>query len=170
MVEDRVTAESSDSFLGSAVLTQLPYQLLKRTQAQLELARRVTSLLTCSNTHTKESSPESPQIEVTPLVDSAPQESTSENVSAETHDTSEAVQPAVASPQESAAPQVHESRPGITEDALPLASYDSLSASQVVPRLALMSSDELLIIQQYERENRHRQTILNRCQQLLDEV
>jgi hypothetical protein len=53
------------------------------------------------------------------------------------------------------------------EDELPIDGYDSLAASQVVPRLVTLSGDELRAVQRYEQAGRHRQTILNRVGQLL---
>lgn len=49
---------------------------------------------------------------------------------------------------------------------LAIPDYDSLSASQVVPRLASLSSTELTSVGDYERANRGRKTILNRVAQL----
>jgi hypothetical protein len=50
---------------------------------------------------------------------------------------------------------------------LAIPGYDTLSASQVVKRLAGLSKDELTEVGQHERSNRHRATILNRVEQLL---
>lgn len=49
---------------------------------------------------------------------------------------------------------------------LPIPGYDSLAASQVVPRLTTLSADELESIGAYEAANRNRRTILNRVTQL----
>ncbi len=49
---------------------------------------------------------------------------------------------------------------------LAIPDYDSLSASQVVPRLAGLSHDELEAVRAYEAEHRGRKTILNRVAQL----
>lgn len=49
---------------------------------------------------------------------------------------------------------------------LALADFESLSASQVVPRLDRMAADELEAIRRFEAENRGRRTILNRIAQL----
>ncbi|HSL59528.1 MAG TPA: hypothetical protein VK866_16900 [Acidimicrobiales bacterium] len=51
-------------------------------------------------------------------------------------------------------------------DELPIPGYDSLSASQVVPRLDALSADELEAVGEYERAHRRRMTILNRIAQL----
>ena len=50
--------------------------------------------------------------------------------------------------------------------ALAIPGYDSLSASQVVQRLAGLSQDELAAVGAYERAHRGRRTILNRVSQL----
>jgi hypothetical protein len=51
-------------------------------------------------------------------------------------------------------------------EALAITDYDSLSASQVVPRLAGLSSDELDAVKAYESAHRGRKTILNKIAQL----
>lgn len=51
-------------------------------------------------------------------------------------------------------------------DELAIHGYDSLSASQVVQRLAGLSRDELTAVGDYERAHRGRRTILNRIEQL----
>jgi hypothetical protein len=50
---------------------------------------------------------------------------------------------------------------------LAIPSYDSLSASQVVQRLAGLSPDEVAAVRAYEAATRARKTILNRAEQLL---
>jgi hypothetical protein len=50
--------------------------------------------------------------------------------------------------------------------ALAIPDYDSLSASQVVPRLAGLSAAELEAVRAYESANRGRKTILHRVAQL----
>lgn len=52
---------------------------------------------------------------------------------------------------------------------LAISDYDSLAASQVIPRLAGLSSEELDTVQRYERHNRGRKTILGRIAQLQSE-
>lgn len=54
--------------------------------------------------------------------------------------------------------------PEVTTLAIP--DYESLSASQVVPRLESLSPDELEAIRVYESHHRHRATILNKIAQL----
>ncbi len=50
---------------------------------------------------------------------------------------------------------------------LAIPDYDSLSASQVVNRLAGLSTEELKAVRAYEGANRARKTILNKAVQLL---
>lgn len=56
--------------------------------------------------------------------------------------------------------------PGIDPESLAIPDYESLSASQVVPRLESLTTDELEAIRQYENGNRARRTILNKIAQL----
>ena len=55
---------------------------------------------------------------------------------------------------------------GIDSDSLAIPDYESLSASQVVPRLESLTDDELESIRQYEAANRARRTILSKIAQL----
>ncbi len=57
-------------------------------------------------------------------------------------------------------------QPTVTADDLAIPGYDSLSAPQVVQRLAGLSSEELELVRQYEAATRHRKTILTRISQL----
>jgi hypothetical protein len=50
--------------------------------------------------------------------------------------------------------------------ALPINNYDTLSASQIVPRLAGLRPDELARVRAYENTHRRRRTILGRIAQL----
>jgi hypothetical protein len=63
-----------------------------------------------------------------------------------------------------AAPSPNGARPSGGDLAIP--GYDSLSASQVVPRLAGLSREELEAVRAYEASTRGRKTILNRVAQL----
>jgi hypothetical protein len=62
------------------------------------------------------------------------------------------------------APSVPTSGPEAATLAIP--DYDSLSASQVLPRLQGLSSEELEAVRDYEDAHRGRKTILNRVAQL----
>ncbi len=61
-----------------------------------------------------------------------------------------------------------EPEPAVALDAAELAipDYDSLAASQVVPRLRALGPDELEAVRAYESAGRGRKTILNRIAQL----
>jgi hypothetical protein len=65
-------------------------------------------------------------------------------------------------PMPEAAPQHN----GAVAATLAIPDYDSLSASQVVPRLESLSTDELDAVRAYESSNRGRKTILNKIEQL----
>jgi len=69
-----------------------------------------------------------------------------------------------------AAPAEQETFDGVAppESELAVPDYDSLAASQVVPRLALLSAEDLRAVLAYEQVHRRRQTILNRVSQLLE--
>ncbi|MDZ7732451.1 MAG: hypothetical protein U5R31_04460 [Acidimicrobiia bacterium] len=56
--------------------------------------------------------------------------------------------------------------PPVDVDTLAIPDYDSLSASQVVPRLAGLASEELEQVRRYEAGARGRKTILNKIAQL----
>jgi hypothetical protein len=53
-----------------------------------------------------------------------------------------------------------------TSAALPINNYDTLSASQIVPRLAGLRPDELARVKAHENAHRRRRTILGRIAQL----
>ena len=56
--------------------------------------------------------------------------------------------------------------PAVSAEDLAIPGYDSLSAPQVVQRLAGLSSEELDAVRSYEAATRHRKTILTRVSQL----
>jgi hypothetical protein len=56
---------------------------------------------------------------------------------------------------------------GLDAGELAIPSYDSLSASQVVQRLAGLSRDEVAAVAAYEAATRRRKTVLDRAEQLL---
>ncbi len=63
---------------------------------------------------------------------------------------------------------VVETETPVGAESLAIPNYDSLAASQVVPRLASLSADELEAIRRYEAGHRRRRTVLNRVAQLQD--
>lgn len=73
---------------------------------------------------------------------------------------------AATSPAPSPAPAPVPDVPEVEVDSLPIPGYDSLSASQVVPRLESLSADELERVRWYEAGNRGRKTILTKIAQL----
>jgi hypothetical protein len=56
--------------------------------------------------------------------------------------------------------------PEVTAAELAIPGYDSLSASQVMPRLESLSEPELELVRRYENAHRGRRTILNKIVQL----
>ncbi len=73
-------------------------------------------------------------------------------------------QPAATAPRPPATPRVRAT--AATAAALPINNYDTLSASQIVPRLAGLRPDELTRLRAYENSHRRRRTILGRIAQL----
>ena len=75
--------------------------------------------------------------------------------------------PAPAAPAPPVPPARDTAAAAVVGDAL--ADYDTLSASQVVPRLESLGTDELQAVLRYEASHRNRRTILHRASQLLEE-
>ena len=73
--------------------------------------------------------------------------------------------PASEQPPEAAAPPA-DSNGSHPEPDLPIPGYNSLSASQVVQRLAGLSASELEAVRAYEASNRKRRTILGKIDQI----
>lgn len=67
---------------------------------------------------------------------------------------------------QTSAPVVPPKAHGPAASSLAIPDYDSLSASQVVPRLEGLSPEELASVEAYEAEHRGRKTILNKIAQL----
>ena len=67
---------------------------------------------------------------------------------------------------QTSAPVVPPKAHGPEASSLAIPDYDSLSASQVVPRLEGLSAAELSSVEAYEAEHRGRKTILNKIAQL----
>ena len=80
----------------------------------------------------------------------------------------ERAEPAGSAPAVAPAARPAPARPaGVAAD-LPIAAYDSLAASQVIPRLAGLSANELDDVEAYELAHRGRKTILGKISQLRD--
>lgn len=129
-------------------------RLIDRTRSQAELARSLASHLPClggllaSHPAVPVPAHEAPQpIDVLQVV--------------ALHDETVGGEQATA-PDTPAGPVVA----GPSEASLAVPDYDSLAASQVVPRLAALTQQELAEVQAYERAHRNRQTILNKVAQL----
>jgi hypothetical protein len=75
-----------------------------------------------------------------------------------------ATEPPVAA--QTSAPVARPQHNGEVAATLAIPDYDSLSASQVVPRLESLSDTELDAVRDYEASNRGRKTILNKIDQL----
>jgi hypothetical protein len=73
-------------------------------------------------------------------------------------------EPVAVAPEPAPAP-----RSGAGAAELPIADYDSLAASQVIPRLAGLAADELAAVEAYEQAHRGRKTILGKVAQLRGE-
>ncbi len=76
------------------------------------------------------------------------------------------VMPHDAAPGPSAAPPAGTEHPQPSAIDLSIPDYDSLSASQVLPRLSSLSTSELAAVRTYEEAHRGRKTILHRIAQL----
>ncbi len=74
--------------------------------------------------------------------------------------------PTAAPTDEPARPPGHHDQPAVAAGDLAIPDYDNLSASQVVPRLAGLSTEELEAVRRYESARRGRKTILNKIAQL----
>jgi hypothetical protein len=140
-------------------------RLVERTLAQAELARTLASRLPCMGSMLgNRRVPDSPgtvapeQLGVLDLFDE-PTDPTDPAGTTTTGTTTVA---------DEAAHVSNGSTPTPVEADLAVPDYDSLAASQVVPRLAMLSPDDLRDVLAYEQSHRHRQTILNRVAQLLE--
>ena len=74
--------------------------------------------------------------------------------------------PPLTDPSPLAAVEVPRAQSGDGATALAIADYDSLAASQVIPRLLALSPDELESVRAYEAEHRGRKTVLTKISQL----
>jgi hypothetical protein len=164
-----------------AELLQVVPRLVDRTRRQADLARSLLGALPCfggsagggaadASAAETPAVPEHEQVDVLSVLadDDATEDAAgaSRTASSDTVDGSPS-----AAPQASAGPAPLEQDAGATptEAELPIQDYDSLAASQVVPRLATLAPAELMAVQRYEQATRHRQTILHRVAQLLSD-
>jgi len=153
-------------------------------QVAVQMGRRQLDSLTSS--WTAKSSPKAPAPSPAPSPSSRTSGSSAPSAPSEESAESTSTFPSSRSPASSApAPVVSESvvadgpATGATPatvnghgplESLAIPGYDSLSASQVVQRLAGLSQPELMAVRAHEQSHRHRRTILNRVEQLLGGV
>ncbi|MGB3411352.1 MAG: hypothetical protein WBA45_09135 [Microthrixaceae bacterium] len=182
--DDWPTADDPDGMAFEDLIWALP-RFVDRTSKQLELARLLASHLPCvgslvsrSGEQSRPGAPESNSGEPLDVLDvlaedrpSAPQDHPVDRATVsdpvDKTAVSEPVEWPVSEPVErpEVAPVDH---PVPEEGDLAVAGYDSLAASQVVPRLATLARSDLALIHAYEQAHRNRQTIMHRVRQLLD--
>ncbi len=129
--------------------------LVERTRAQVELTQRLLGQLPClSNLWGQPGSEAGDRSARTP--------ENSDRDDREGADGADHPEPAP-----TAVPaDVNDQLPTVDVQDLAIPDYDSLAASQVVPRLASLDPAELALVLTYEQSHRSRQTILNRVRQL----
>ncbi len=135
-------------------------RLVDRTRSQAEFARALASMLPCvggllpsrPSDDIPAGEPERERVDVLSVLADDGSESTPDS--------------GLAAPETTSTSAAH-TVPVPAEVDLPIQDYDSLAASQVVPRLSTLDHADLLVVQSYESANRRRQTILHRVEQLL---
>lgn len=148
-------------------------RLVERTRSQAEFALSLASMLPCVGALMPSrptpadptGAPEHENVDVlTVLAEESPHDPAT-TVTADERGTGQPSDTVVAAPHAAGPTVTAASAPD--EADLPIQDYDSLAASQVVPRLSTLDPDELRRVQAYESAHRRRQTILNRVDQLL---
>lgn len=166
------SAPSTQENLGS-LLSAIP-RLFDRSVRQIELASSLLVALTCratsgsvhevTATELLSAGAVQPEpLDVLDVLQAEPLESAHGLDSARQN---EMANPGASSTTPEAVPEVAGVQ--VLESELGVPDYDSLAASQVVPRLAMLSAVDLQAIVDYELGHRRRQTILNRALELLD--
>ena len=129
--------------------------LVERTRAQVELTQRLVGQLPCpSNLWAQPGSAAGDRSARTP--------EDSDRDDREGADGADHPEPAPTAVEA----DVRDQLPTVDVQDLAIPDYDSLAASQVVPRLASLDPAELALVLTYEQSHRSRQTILNRVRQL----
>lgn len=155
-------------------------RLVERTLHQAELARSLATHLPCvGGLLGARRTPEAPgtvapeQLGVLDLFDDEADAPGAAGPSAtttapEAGDIPETITPVTTAPETTDPETIPLDTAAVAEADLAVPDYDSLAASQVVPRLAMLSPEDLRDVLVYEQSHRHRQTILNRVAQLLE--
>jgi hypothetical protein len=153
---DSVPEDPHGSLMGE-LLGVVP-RFLDRTQRQVAFSARTLAHLPCLGRLLRPPSqgPDVPAHEAPQAADVLSVLTTAEEPAA-----TPAAAPSVAAVEDVASGPVPE------VDSLPIPGYESLAASQVIPRLTALTPDELRAVGAYERATRRRQTILHRVSQLL---
>jgi hypothetical protein len=60
--------------------------------------------------------------------------------------------------------------PAVSAGELPIAGYDELRVNEILPKLDDLDLDQLELVAQHEEDNKNRTTVLNRIDQLMDEL
>jgi hypothetical protein len=160
-------SESQGDNLMGELLGVLP-RLLDRTQRQVAFSARTISHLPCLGWLLGSPPPDT---EVPPH--EAPQPADVLSVIADKAPRNRSEVPSKPEPRAPTLPAAAEEPAEAIDvpdvESLPIPGYESLAASQVIPRLAALSPEELRAVGAYERSTRRRQTILHRVAQLLPE-
>lgn len=147
-------------------LLQVVPRLVDRTRSQAEVARSLAAVLPCVGRFVAR--PHDGRVEPSDEGPGAPEHERLDVLGVLADDDRDDPDPAPAPARSVASPEPSQDLPAApSEDELPIQDYDSLAASQVVPRLATLSAEDLEAVQRYEQAGRHRQTILHRVAQLL---
>ena len=169
--------DGADTTLLGEILS-LPPRLASRTIAQVQASQHLLSMLVCSGQADR--SEDSGASGQGPAPHDGERHDTAEPGSAEPGSAEDGSGEPLAEPVdvlsilEGADEDSVEAEPEVDTgsaesppvDDLPIPGYDSLAASQVVPRLTTLSESELAAIGAYEAAHRGRRTILNRVTQL----
>ncbi|MGB6058316.1 MAG: hypothetical protein WBF71_08610 [Microthrixaceae bacterium] len=184
--DDWAEADDPDGMAFEDLIWALP-RLVDRTSKQLELARLLAahspcigSLVSRSGDQSRTGARNSDSGEPLDVLDvlaedrhhishAGPSEQPAQsNQAGKPASSASAARPEVASVDVTPADVAPVEVPVPSEGELAVAGYDSLAASQVVPRLATLTKADLAKIHAYERAHRNRQTIMHRVRQLLD--
>ncbi len=173
--EDAAASEDGSRSLLEDVFGLLP-ALAERTSSQIQFSRSVLSMLPCTGSFFEPDAndqadvPEHEARQPTDVLSLLSREDTDGDGSDESGSAPGTAEAPMVTVGEAAPGSVrgsgHSSKTPAASD-LAIPSYDSLAASQVVPRLTTLSSKELAAVEAYEAAHRGRRTILNRVTQLL---